>query len=200
MADTFNQPHTSWSGLVDIAKNLYKGFGNNPRNQELADALMNVGGVTPGVSDVQSGAMAINDLKNKKYASALLNGIGVLPYVPALGGMIKNTDNLFHGSIGNLVGDLRSGKGTLGEGFYLTNTEKQAALYPKLHAKLKGIENPNIVVTPMETKAKNIYELHDIPVGGIDVNKLKELGYDGISYNNELMIFDPKNVNIKKQQ
>jgi len=166
----------------------------NPKTKEVMNFLT---GFIPGAGDVQSGLMAAKDIKNKKYADALLNGAGLLPFVPALGGVIKNTDDLFHGSIGNLVGDLRAGKGTLGEGFYLTNTEKQAALYPKLHAKLKGIENPNVIVTPMQTNAKNIYELHSLPVGGVDVNKLKDLGYDGISYNNELMIFDPKNVKIK---
>ncbi len=151
----------------------------------------------PITGDIQSGLLAAQDIKSGDYKSAVLNSLGLLPFIPSLGGVIKNTDDLFHGSLGNLVGNLRSGKGSLGEGFYLTNTEKQASLYPKLHAKLKGIENPNVVVTPMQTTAKNIYELNDIPVGGVDVNKLRDLGYDGISYKNELMIFNPKDVKVK---
>jgi hypothetical protein len=170
------------------------------RNKGAFEGLLNVNQFMPVTGDIQSGIMAGQDLSQGNYGSAALNAVGLLPFVPALGGVIKNTDNLFHGSIGNLIGDLRPGKGTLGEGFYLTNTEKQASLYPRLHAKLKGIENPDVVVTPMQTTAKNIYELNDLPVGGVDVNKLKDIGYDGISYNNELMIFDPKNVKILKKK
>ena len=169
----------------------------NKRNKQAFQGILDVNQFIPVSGDVQSGLMAADDLRNQQYGSAALNAVGLLPFIPSLGGVVKNTDNLFHGSLGNLIGDLRPGKGTLGEGFYLTNTENQAALYPKLHAKLKGIKNPEVVVTPMQTTAKNIYELNDLPVGGVDVNKLKDLGYDGISYKNELMIFDPKNVKIK---
>ncbi len=167
----------------------------DPQDPSLLSLLSNI---PNPVGDIASGLLAVKDVSKGNYGDAALNSLGLLPFIPSMGAVVKNSDDLFHGSLGSLVGDLRTGKGTLGEGFYLTNTEKQAALYPKLHAKLKKIENPEIKVTPMTTTAKNIYELSDLPVGGIDVNKLKNLGYDGISYNNELMIFDPKNVKIKK--
>jgi hypothetical protein len=196
----------------------YKKGAQKPVNNMsgLLDFAMQANQYIPVSGDIQSGILAANDVAQGNYANAALNAAGLLPFVPSLGAVtkndatldvalsapmmgeiIKNSDDLFHGSLGSLVGDLRTGKGTLGEGFYLTNTQNQAALYPKLHAKLKKIENPEIVVTPMKTTAKNIYELNDLPVGGVDVNKLKKLGYDGISYKNELMIFDPKNVKIK---
>ena len=168
-----------------------------PQDASLLDVVANV--PTP-VGDVASGLLAAQDFSKGNYGTAALNSLGLFPLIPSMGAIVKNSDNLFHGSLGNLIGDLRSGKGTLGEGFYLTNTENQAALYPKLHAKLNKIDNPDIVVTPMTTTAKNIYELNDLPVGGVDVNKLKKLGYDGISYNNELMVFDPNKVKVLKRK
>lgn len=86
MAGIFDQPHTDTAGLLEIAKKLYKGFGNNPRNKETLDALLGVTGVTPGVGDVQSGIMATQDLKKGNYGSAALNSLGLLPFIPALGG------------------------------------------------------------------------------------------------------------------
>ena len=108
-------------------------------------------------------------------------------------------DSWYHGSLGELKGKLRLGKGTLGEGFYLTTDKNKAALYPKLHAKLQKIENPDVRVTKMKHNAKNTYELFDLPTSKVDVNKLKEAGYDSIRYRHELNVFDPENVIIHKE-
>jgi hypothetical protein len=110
----------------------------------------------------------------------------------------KTEENWFHGSLGELQGELRKGKGTLGEGFYLTTDKEKASFYPKIHAKIKKLNNPDIKVSKMKHSAKNTFELHDLPASPVDVNKLKEAGYDSVRYKHELNIFDPENVKIHK--
>ena len=39
--------------------------------------------------DIQSGLLAVNDIKNGDYKSAVLNGLGLLPFMPSFGGIIK---------------------------------------------------------------------------------------------------------------
>lgn len=58
----------------------------NPQTQE---AMNLVAGFIPGAGDVQSGLMAAQDVKNKKYAQALLDSVGLLPFIPAMGGIIS---------------------------------------------------------------------------------------------------------------
>ena len=60
----------------------------NPKTKEVMNFFT---GFIPGAGDVQSGLMAAEDIKNKKYADALLNGAGLLPFVPALGGVVKGS-------------------------------------------------------------------------------------------------------------
>jgi hypothetical protein len=57
------------------------------------DAALAINQFMPVTGDIQSGVMAANDLANKQYGSAALNALGVLPFVPSLGGVIKNTDS-----------------------------------------------------------------------------------------------------------
>ena len=45
--------------------------------------------LTPGAGDVQSGYEAVQSAKEGKWGEAGLNALGVLPFVPALGGMTK---------------------------------------------------------------------------------------------------------------
>ena len=81
------------SGLLDnwqIAKDLWKGFGNNPRNQETLDAMKGMVGLLPlAAGDVASGVLAADDLRRKDYTSAALNGIGVLPFIPSMAGIVS---------------------------------------------------------------------------------------------------------------
>lgn len=43
----------------------------------------------PGVADVASGGLSLSDLMRGDYGSAALNGLGALPLVPAMGGVLK---------------------------------------------------------------------------------------------------------------
>lgn len=81
--------------LIDILREKNAGqkvFGYTKEqvpNVDLAQTAMDINQFLPYSGDVQAGVMAANDLKNKKYASALLNAAGLLPFVPAMGGVIK---------------------------------------------------------------------------------------------------------------
>jgi hypothetical protein len=58
---------------------------------DLKEYAMNVNSLMPVSGDIQSGAMAAQDLQKGNYGSAALNALGVLPFIPSLGGVIKNT-------------------------------------------------------------------------------------------------------------
>jgi hypothetical protein len=58
---------------------------------DLKEYAMNVNSLMPVSGDIQSGAMAAQDLQKGNYGSAALNALGILPFIPSLGGVIKNT-------------------------------------------------------------------------------------------------------------
>lgn len=63
---------------------------NGIPNVDLTETGKFVNSFMPISGDIQSGIQAVDDVKNKKYASALLNSAGLLPFVPSLGGVLKN--------------------------------------------------------------------------------------------------------------
>jgi hypothetical protein len=73
------------------ALNQKKASDWSARNEQAFGGMMDINQFLPVTGDIQSGVQATQDLKNKKYASALLNGVGLLPFVPSLGGVLKNT-------------------------------------------------------------------------------------------------------------
>jgi hypothetical protein len=75
---------------VPIANQTNPYTRNGIPNVDLVENAKFINSFMPISGDIQSGIQAIDDVKNKKYASALLNGLGVLPAVPALGGVLKN--------------------------------------------------------------------------------------------------------------
>ncbi len=60
----------------------------NKRNQGAFQGLLNVNQFVPVTGDIQSGIMAGQDVKQGNYGSAALNALGLLPFIPALGGVI----------------------------------------------------------------------------------------------------------------
>ena len=69
------------------------------RNADALGMIGNVNQFLPVTGDIQSGVQAAQDVKNKKYASALLNSLGLLPFVPAMGGTIaKKGVEIYHGT------------------------------------------------------------------------------------------------------
>lgn len=83
-----NTPKPSGKPITGLIGELWRGFGNNPRNQETVDAMKGMLGLIPlGPGDVAAGALAADDVRRGDYTSAALNSVGMLPYVPALGGI-----------------------------------------------------------------------------------------------------------------
>ena len=54
------------------------------------EAIKGILGFTPGVGDAISAYDAYESAKHGNWADAVLNGVGVLPFVPGLGGVIKH--------------------------------------------------------------------------------------------------------------
>lgn len=58
------------------------------RNLSAFEGLLNVNQFLPVTGDIQSGILAAQDVKQGNYGSAALNSLGLLPFIPALGGVI----------------------------------------------------------------------------------------------------------------
>ena len=86
-------------GLLDAFKQYVKdampgGLLNaewTPQNVRNAGEAMSM--IPKPIGDVASGLLAIDDVRKGDYGSAALNGVGLLPFVPAMGGMTKNIVN-----------------------------------------------------------------------------------------------------------
>lgn len=70
------------------------------RNLSAFEGLLNVNQFLPVTGDIQSGIMASQDLQKGNYGSAALNSLGLLPFIPALGGIIAKQapEFLYHGT------------------------------------------------------------------------------------------------------
>lgn len=93
MSDKFYQPHTDTAGLLDIAKNLYKGFGNNPRNIETANAVKAYLGAFPIIGAPIAASDIYQGVQNKNPMQVGLGTLGVVGSVPsslaARGGLLN---------------------------------------------------------------------------------------------------------------
>lgn len=69
------------NGILDRAMSIYE-------NPVVNTAI----GFTPVLGDIQSGAEAIRSAMKGNYGEAALNAVGLLPFVPALGGMARAAD------------------------------------------------------------------------------------------------------------
>lgn len=54
----------------------------------LLDAVEGINNFMPITGDIQAGVYAADDVKKGNYGSAALNSLGLLPFVPALGGVV----------------------------------------------------------------------------------------------------------------
>lgn len=80
----------------NAAKNRHQKASDwSKRNAQAFGGLLTLNGLMPVTGDIQAGLLAANDVKNGDYGSAALNGIGLLPFVPAMAGMIgKKSDDV----------------------------------------------------------------------------------------------------------
>ena len=74
------------AGIGGIYK-LPKGY--NVKN-EIKDIALLANSFAPVTGDIQSGLLSAQDLKQGNYGSAALNGLGLLPFIPSMGGVVKN--------------------------------------------------------------------------------------------------------------
>ena len=76
------------------------------RNRAAFGGILDVNQYLPVTGDIQSGILAAQDLGEGAYGSAALNALGLLPFVPAMGGVVKKnepktTENLTLDSLSN---------------------------------------------------------------------------------------------------
>jgi hypothetical protein len=100
------------------------------RNAQGFQGILDVNQFLPVTGDVQSGVMAAQDVKKGNYGSAALNSIGLLPFIPALGGITA-----WHGSPAKFnkfdsskIGSSNNGK-SYGHGGYFGGTPEIAETY-----------------------------------------------------------------------
>jgi hypothetical protein len=79
------------------------------RNAQGFQGILDVNQFLPVTGDVQSGILAGQDLQQGNYGSAALNAVGLLPFVPSLGGVIKEASPL-RSWIPNVRGDITKDK------------------------------------------------------------------------------------------
>ncbi len=79
-----------WRRSATLLRGIPKTAKNNPANAATIEALFGMGGVIPGVGDAVSAAEAKYRYDQGDMLGAGLAGLGALPLVPSLGGIIKN--------------------------------------------------------------------------------------------------------------
>lgn len=82
-----NKPYTP------VVWNPYGAGSGRPitvQGPTVADTLLGINQFLPVTGDIQSGIMAAQDVKQGNYGSAALNSLGLLPFIPSMGGTIKN--------------------------------------------------------------------------------------------------------------
>ena len=82
-------------GLLDTIISGYKnGMGLlAPNDQDLemrAEIAKGLLGFAPSVGDAISGYDAVQSARQGNYGEAALNGIGLLPFIPSMGGLVKH--------------------------------------------------------------------------------------------------------------
>lgn len=83
----------------------------DPQDEGLLGAVANFP-VLAG--DIASGLLAVQDISRGNYGQALANGVGLLPLVPSLGGMIKKASK---GTLVNIpLSDIEHGESALAGG------------------------------------------------------------------------------------
>lgn len=85
-------------GLLDALTQYIKdaapgGLLNSELTPENIRTAGEYASMTPNpIGDIASGLLAADDLRKGNYGEAALNGLGLLPFVPAMGGVLKGAD------------------------------------------------------------------------------------------------------------
>lgn len=106
------------------------------------------------VGDVASGFLAADDLRKGNYGDAALNGIGLLPFVPAMGGVVKG----WHGTndVIDSINLAHKGKNfpDYSLGFHFSGDKSEAKKYgDKLYEVSMDAKNPLVIHGDYATSA-----------------------------------------------
>lgn len=93
MADAFQQSKRPYPVLMSQTEK--DAIAKQSIAELLGKGALFANSFMPVTGDIQSGILAANDVKNGDYGSAALNGLGILPFIPALAGVLgKNSDSI----------------------------------------------------------------------------------------------------------
>lgn len=148
--------------------------GGKPRNSDRIQAAqpLNLRGAfeaatnIPVVGDALSGGMAMYDAAKGDYGSAAMNAVGLLPFVPGLGGMIKTARPSKYGKIPDEIDALKSSSGlgrnelwqNYGDNAALIKNNMDMTIYPLNNGDYALSHNP-----AWGNKSKAFYAVGDDP-------------------------------------
>lgn len=89
MADKLWKNSKPYTPVVGNPYGTGSGRPINVQGPTVADTLLGINQFLPVTGDIQSGIMAAQDVKQGNYGSAALNSLGLLPFIPAMGGILK---------------------------------------------------------------------------------------------------------------
>lgn len=87
MADAFQQSKRPYPVLMSQTEK--DAIAKQSIAELLGKGALFANSFMPVTGDIQSGILAANDVKNGDYGSAALNGLGLLPFIPAMGGIVS---------------------------------------------------------------------------------------------------------------
>lgn len=156
-------------GLLDFLKDAYtRGAGLLAPNQadvnyrpEITKGLLSF---LPGTGDAISGYDAVQSAREGNYGEAALNGLGLLPFIPAMGGVVKGMPDArwFHGTTKEFdkFADAPTGGVKLmdGLGTHFGTAEAANQRIKKSYGSL-GVEGANI--RPLDPQINNPFTKRD---------------------------------------
>lgn len=91
------KPKERISALNIPPEKIKKGQSAGQMVENVKQTAYDIASMTPVVGDAMSLVEAVKSFKNKEYAEAGLNALGVLPFIPSAAGVIRNQP-YFHGT------------------------------------------------------------------------------------------------------
>lgn len=166
--------------LAELLRKLY-GLANYDNLRTAGE----VASMTPTpLGDVASGMLAVDDLRKGDYLGAAGNAVGLLPFVPAVGGITKHWGSnafkdffggskvttqggdplvVFHGTADDVSKFSKESigkreRGWYGDGFYFTPNQTMASDYASTSRKSNNANSPNVI--PAYVSLKNPFEMY----------------------------------------
>ncbi len=156
-------------GLLDTGYSAVNGQSPRKSDRQIPGEEMNIRGLLdlatniPVVGDALSGGMAVYDAARGDYPSAAMNALGVLPFIPSFGGVIKSVRPSKFGKIPDEISAMKSGgldKSELWQNYSdragLINKNMDMTIYPLNNGDYVLSHNP-----AWGSKSKGFYAVGD---------------------------------------